>query len=141
MSNMKQQGMGLIGYAYDYDGRLPRSSRWMDAAVGTRYIPSNSVFSCQMRGEKTRYGYAMDSRLSGVDVSRIVNAMNRVAVYESTNPAWNAHDPGTSLSLQKPRHRGGNVLLFADGHVQWMQAEYGAQILAQGAHNVGSNAR
>jgi hypothetical protein len=115
MSNLKQMSLALMMYSQDYDDRLPRRANWMDG-LGP-YIHQEAVFRCpSVRASgPAAYGYAFNSALASQKRSKLPRPASVRALYDSSNLARNASDPGTSLP-NPPRHLR-NVIGYADGHV------------------------
>ena len=115
-SNMKQQALGMLQYAQDYDEKLPPARNWID--VLQPYVKSEQIFVCpslQAAGIKGN-GYAFNQYLSQKSQGRLQDISSTVAIYETSNPARNWFGPGTGRAY---RHEGGSNLAFADGHVKW----------------------
>lgn len=115
-SNMKQQALGFLQYAQDYDEKLPPARRWID--VLQPYVKSEAIFVCpSLKAAGVRgNGYAFNQYLSQKSQSRIEEPWTTIAVYETSNPARNWFGPGTGRAY---RHEGGSNLAFADGHIKW----------------------
>ena len=114
-SNLKQIGLGLMQYMRDYDERAPRAANWMPALQP--YLKRETIYNCPARAD-WQFGYAMNARFAQVSFSQFEgDYANATVIYDSDLNRLNAVDNGDSLP--KPfRHRGGNNLLFADGHVK-----------------------
>ncbi|NUL82032.1 MAG: hypothetical protein HUU60_04810 [Armatimonadetes bacterium] len=98
-------------YAQENDGRLPLADSWSDALIDKG--ADKTAFECP-RLRASSYGYAMNSDLSGQKLSEIENRKRTVLFFESSLARRNAHDKVESLP--KPsRHRGGNLVIYADG--------------------------
>jgi prepilin-type processing-associated H-X9-DG protein len=115
MSHLNQMSQALAMYSQDYDDRLPRRATWMDG-LGP-YTHQEAVFHCpSVRASgPAAYGYAFNSALASQKRSKLPQPASVRALYDSSNLARNAGDPGTSLP-NPPRHLG-NVIAYADGHV------------------------
>jgi prepilin-type processing-associated H-X9-DG protein len=113
-SNEKQMALSLMQYAEDNDGALPVSSAWMDKI----HTYTHQDFTCPDLGQPGHglYGYAYNSQIGSKNISSFPAPGNVAAIYDSTNTARNASDAMTSLP-SPPRHRGGNNIVYLDGHV------------------------
>jgi hypothetical protein len=114
ISQVKQMILGCLMYSADNDDRLPLAP-WMD---GTQpYVKNEAILHDPIWKKESvgNYGYAFDSRLFGVDQRKLPN--DRALIYDSTSIARNAADPMSSLP-SPGRHKGVNVLGFADGHAK-----------------------
>lgn len=100
----------------DHDDALPRASAWTELL--RPYVKSERLYTCPTLRRRGGYGYAMNVEVSGKLRSRIREAVNRPLFYDSANRSRNAHDPFTSLP-KPPRCRGGNGIVFVDGHVEF----------------------
>jgi prepilin-type processing-associated H-X9-DG protein len=108
--NLKQLGAGMKLYAEDNGGKLPDAARWCDAIE--KHVPERLAFRCA-----TTSGYYLFNRnLSGIELSRVSNAERTVLLFEGKG-GKNASGGGADLSAT-PAHRGGNNILFVDGHVE-----------------------
>jgi prepilin-type processing-associated H-X9-DG protein len=116
MSDEKQMALAVRMYNQDYDERMPPAAKWMDAA-GT-YTQDERLFHCPnvSRGGSGGYGYAFDSSLNYKPLDKIANPKTERMIFDSTLLTRNASDSGSSLP-SPGRHKNGNNLAFADGHV------------------------
>lgn len=116
MSNLRQLATAQEMYANDYEGRFPVASRWGD--LTRPYVANPQSYRCPSVPRGQGFGYAMNVRLSRQKANALQNPGQIPLLYDSSNLAWNAHDPVTSLP-SPPRHaRETNSVAFADGHVQ-----------------------
>jgi len=99
MSNLRQVSRGAELYASDFDDRLMPADRWMDSMK--LHIKSEYILRCPclpaMKAE-SNYGYAYNSKLSGVRRSSIKSPDQTPIAYESSNWQRNASDPFTSFT-------------------------------------------
>jgi prepilin-type processing-associated H-X9-DG protein len=104
-------------YAADNDEALPNASSWMDETRSL--VRSERSFRCPeaWREGAGAYGYAMNAKLSRVPVGQIDDAGATPLVFDSTLLMRNAGG-GTDTVPKKGRHRGGNNVACADGHVE-----------------------
>ncbi len=116
MSNLKALALAQAVYANDYRDQLPIASRWGDLI--RPYVQTTDQYRCPSIPQWQGFGYAMNARLSRQKVSLLATPGQIPLLYDSSNLAWNAHDPVTSLP-NPPRHmRRVNNIAFADGHVR-----------------------
>jgi prepilin-type processing-associated H-X9-DG protein len=114
MSNLKALASAQLMYANDYRDQLPIASQWGDLI---RPYVKPDEYRCPSIPKGQGFGYAMNVRLSRQKVSRLTMPSQIPLLYDSSNLAWNAHDPVTSLP-NPPRHIRLNNIAFADGHVE-----------------------
>jgi prepilin-type processing-associated H-X9-DG protein len=115
MSNLKALASAQLMYANDYRDQLPIASQWGDLI--RPYVKTSDQYRCPSIPQGRGFGYAMNVRLSRQKVSRLTMPSQIPLLYDSSNLAWNAHDPVTSLP-NPPRHIRLNNIAFADGHVE-----------------------
>lgn len=115
MSNVKQQALAMIIYAGDWDDRFPLRDSWMDSI--TPALKRTEVLRDPEVEIAGGYGYAFDSRLSGALMGKIPNPDKAPLIYDSLNLGRNASDPFTSFPA-KGRHKGKNVITYADGYAK-----------------------
>lgn len=118
LSNLKQISLAFAMYAQDYNDRFPPSQRWIDSN-GPYYHEhpgEEPLFTCPSVNESSGYGYAYNSKVSGVDHTRITVPEQTVLVYETTNLVKNASGNGQEIAY---RHKGGAYFAFGDFHVKW----------------------
>ncbi len=114
LSNLRQLLLAQQMYANDYGNRFPQASRWGD--LTRPYVHDPDTYRCPSVRYGQGYGYAMNVRLSRQKMATVANPAQTPLVYDSSNLAWNAHDPVTSLP-SPPRHiKEVNNIGFADGH-------------------------
>ena len=110
LSNLKQQGMGLVMYASDNADRFPARDVWKDSIAP--YVKSEPVLH-EIQAPKGVYGYAFNAALSGAEADDPKIPM----AYDSVNPIRNASDRLASLPA-KGKHDGKNNVAYADGHAK-----------------------
>ncbi|MCS7191181.1 MAG: DUF1559 domain-containing protein, partial [Fimbriimonadales bacterium] len=114
LTNLKQLALAQEMYANDHDGRYPAAARWGD--LTRLYVANPETYRCPSVPQERGFGYAMNVRLSRQKLDAIQDPSQTPLLYDSSNLAWNAHDPFTSLP-NPPRHgREVNNIAFADGH-------------------------
>jgi prepilin-type processing-associated H-X9-DG protein len=118
ISRVKQLALATIIYISDYDDRFPPRDSWMDGIFP--YHKNESIERCPTfafdeKAPKNLYGYAMNQAMSGAKPPP--NIATVPLIFDSVNLARSAS--GTLDSLPNPgRHKGMNVIGFADGHVK-----------------------
>lgn len=126
--NLQSAQRSLALYSQDYDQTLPRSAVWMETV--SPYLKGGVELKCPVvrAGNRAGFGYAFNSKLSGVTAAKIDAAATTALVYDSTNVQQNAADAFTSLPVP-PRHvrqgdnaapntpKIGNLVVYADGHM------------------------
>jgi prepilin-type processing-associated H-X9-DG protein len=117
LSNIRQQGVGVLMYAQDYDEKYPPATAWMD--VTSTYMRDATVRSCPSvpGASTTTFGYAYNSKLSRIEESKIRDPKTTPMIYDSSNLAKNASDAVTSLP-SPARHLKNNNMGYADGHAK-----------------------
>ncbi|MCS7065550.1 MAG: hypothetical protein NZL85_04665, partial [Fimbriimonadales bacterium] len=90
--------------AQEYGGYLPDASRWCDlirSYVGSSDNEPDSLvrqrYRCPAVPQERGFGYAMNVHLSRQNRYAIQDPFRTPLLYDSSNLAWNAHDPFTSL--------------------------------------------
>jgi prepilin-type processing-associated H-X9-DG protein len=120
ISHMRLVGSAMLMYADDYDGHLPPRENWCDAVLPYVSAPqassSRRAFSCPSLADQPS-GQAFNAQLSAHSVSRITSPFATAELYDARG-GWNL---AGGAELAAPRHNHGLYLLFADGHIQWMQ--------------------
>jgi hypothetical protein len=124
MAQMRQQSLGILMYAQDYDGNLPNAEKWMDLAWP--YIKNEEIFHCPSVSKKdpSAFGYAFNDKLSRKNIEKIGDQKKVILIYESLATERNAHDAVTSIP-PKGRHLGGNNIAYAEGFVKWVRVTKG----------------
>jgi hypothetical protein len=114
-SRLKQCDLGAQIYANDYDEVFPLAKTWMDAE--TPYTKNQTLFYSPAIGDTgTKYGYAFNIALAGVNLTTIAAPATTLLLFDSTDLSRNATDPITTLP-SPPRYGKLNTLAYADGHV------------------------
>jgi len=116
-TQLKQQMLGVLQYAQDYDEKLPPARRWID--VLQPYTKSEQIFICPSLQNKGN-GYAYNQNLSQLPQSKIDEVALTVNIYETSNPNRNVFAPFTGRAY---RHQDGINLAFADGHIKWFRKD------------------
>ena len=118
MSNEKQIGLALLQYSQDNDEVLPAGSEWMKKTE-PYLLSGRSVYQCPSFRQSS-YGYAYNSAVSRKGLEKIASPGTTPTIYDSTRGEPNASDAMTSLPAPG-RHRGGNDIGYADGHVKYVK--------------------
>lgn len=116
LSNLKQQALGNIMYAADFDDRFPNRDYWMDA-LGP-YTKNPQLFH-DPEVPKGVYGYAFNAALDHAKSPKQPETVP--LVYDSVNPIRNASDLFTSLPAggRHPKENPSrNNVAYADGHAK-----------------------
>jgi prepilin-type processing-associated H-X9-DG protein len=101
-------------YASRHNGRLPDAARWTDDMSGYVYGQELLISPAAPRLE---CAYAMNAALSGQRLADLANPAQTVLFFESDLGTCNASG-GVEAVCKPPRHEGGNLYAFADGHVE-----------------------
>ena len=113
-SNLKQQMLGILQYAQDYDGHYPPAAKWIDEIMP--YVKSETIFQCPSLEPGQKYGYALNQNLGGINQGAIGASAQTVAIYETDDLTRNAYGVQDERAY---RHGGGSNIAFADGHIKW----------------------
>jgi hypothetical protein len=108
----KQLSLAMRIYSGDNKDQFPPAATWCDAIK--TYAGSEKIFKCVAVNSGSRCDYAFNSKLSGLDESK-VNPQT-VLLFESDG-GWDANG-GPELMIGKSRHARMFVVAFADGSVQ-----------------------
>ncbi len=113
-SNLKQAMLGIIQYAQDYNETYPTARKWIDNIMP--YVKSEQIFRCPALPDGSNYGYALNQNLDGLQMAKMDNVAQTVAIYETSDLTRNAFGVADERAY---RHLGGSNIAFADGHVKW----------------------
>jgi len=143
LSQIRQIAIAAQMYDQDNQARYPGSAGW-DALLGN-YLGNNAqMFTCPSDSSSTgavnSYGYnglLVRADLSGVNES-VITAPTEVGVVCDASPSmtygnggtisgggWNT--PTTSDQIPNPRHSGGTVVGYCDGHATYCPNGFNAQ--------------
>lgn len=127
LSYLKIDAQAIALYTQDYDEHLPPSRVWMDGIQPfisqVPKVRGRDPLHCPEAAPlgksdwQVQYGYAFDSRLSQKSLANIASHSKTRLIYDSTNLARNASDPGASIAY---RHERRANVGFIDGHVEWV---------------------
>jgi len=113
ISNMQQLVcMATADYAEAHDGNLPPSKSWPETF--RNYDIDDGILADPSEPHAGR-AYAMNARLSDFPLSAVRNAYRTVLFFECRFGA--PPGGGPELLPDQPRHPGGYVIGFCDGHV------------------------
>lgn len=123
LSNVKQQELGILMYAQDYDQYLPAANQWMDATSPYRH--SELSLHCPAAAQSTSdlYGYAYNKGISARLLPSVADPQTTPMTYDSTVLTRNAFDYVSSLP-RPGRHVGENNVGYADGHAKHQSDKY-----------------
>ena len=118
MSNVKQMGTAAMMYVQDYDEHFPLASVWMDATLP--YSKHKSIYRCPQNHSSlpTDFGYAFNTDLSLKALASYKTPEKVVQLYDANDLRWNANALGRAGIANPPRHAGGNIVGFAEGHAK-----------------------
>ncbi len=116
MQNMKAIATALTMYEADH-GALPPAEHWMQS-LGA-YVDGSAVWNAPFTGKP---GYALNAPIAGRRSDSFVeDPAYVVAVFESDRGADAAG--GAELLPRQPRHHGGHIVGYLDGHVSWVHRQ------------------
>jgi prepilin-type processing-associated H-X9-DG protein len=122
LDHMKFLALGMLMYVRDYDELFPPADRWCDVTLP--YLKDGKTYHCP--ADTAEFSYAMNHKLSRLRLSHLEDPAGTVLLYESATGRKNECDqhgrPGDSVP-KPPRHGGGNVFAFVDGHAKWYRPE------------------
>ena len=113
-SNLKQAMLGILQYAQDYNDTYPTARKWIDEVMP--YVKNEQIFRCPALPEGSNYGYALNQNLDKIQMAKMDNPAQTVAIYETSDLTRNAFGVADERAY---RHLGGSNLAFADGHIKW----------------------
>jgi len=102
-------------YSTDNTNHFPPAVSWCYSIKVN--VGSEKAFKCTAANSASRCDYAFNSKLDGMDESKI--APDTVMIFEADG-GWNANG-GPELMVTKPRHARVFVVAFADGSVQQLR--------------------
>ncbi len=110
--NLRQVGVALRVYALDHDGKLPDAKTWTDAIAP--FLDNAAALRCPPDAQDVKSSYAMNSALSGAQLSTLNQPEKRVLLYESTTKESNVNGTGATMPEKAPRPAG-YLVLMANG--------------------------
>ncbi|HEX7619384.1 MAG TPA: DUF4190 domain-containing protein [Verrucomicrobiae bacterium] len=115
LNNEKQLALAVMIYSGDHTNRFPPAATWCDA-IQPETGGNKQLFRCPAANSDSRCGYAFNTKLGGMDVSKV--DPRTIMIFES-DAGWNANGGWESLPAN-PRHMRGRiyVVTFVDGHVE-----------------------
>lgn len=111
---LEELSQALLAYAEDHKNHLPNTAHWREA-IRPYLRPGKRLVVCL--DAKLGDGYAMEPRLSKIDLDTLENPSETILLYETDAPDQKPRPP-----LTKTRHGAPNIA-FADGQVKYV---YGA---------------
>jgi prepilin-type processing-associated H-X9-DG protein len=122
LDHMKSLALAMLMYVQDYDELFPPADKWCD--VTYPYVKGWEFYRCP--ADAAQFSYAMNHKLSRLWLGEVEDEARTVLLYESATGRKNECDPhgrpGDSVP-KPPRHDGGNVFAFCDGHAKWYRPE------------------
>jgi prepilin-type processing-associated H-X9-DG protein len=125
MNNVRQLNLALVMYADGATGQFPAGGKWCDA-IQPQFVRNASAFICPKGKAGQRSHYAFNARLSGVDPKSLSSPATTVLAFEADG-GWNLSG-GPELLPATPRHKGGYIVGFADGHAEMVKPERMSQL-------------
>ncbi len=113
LSNVKQQGMGMLMYSADWDDKMPMANGWMDNIAP--YIRNEDILRCPDL-PVGMHGYAYNDLLDNISNVAIAEPANCVMIYETSDLTRNSH--GHTDTLPRPSRHNGNSICYSDGHAK-----------------------
>lgn len=114
ISNMKQLCLAAMMYAQDHDEQLPPAEAWAEKL--TPYFRNAAILRCPSDGTAHPHSYAINRNVAQMQLARVARPAETILFYETDAPNPSPSGAGEDMP-RPPRHRGGVVLGFADGHV------------------------
>lgn len=112
--NLKKLSFALLAYAEGHKNHLPDAAHWREAI--RPYLKPGDDLGCPE--VKSGDGYAMEPRLSKIDLDTLDNPSETILLYETDAPDQKPRPPFTQT-----RHGAPNIA-FADGNVRYAYGEY-----------------
>jgi type II secretory pathway pseudopilin PulG len=114
VNNEKQLALAVKMYSGNNNNHFPPAATWCDAIKDS--TDSENIFKCPAADSSRRCDYAFNSKLDGMDASKI--NPQTVMIFES-DTGWNANG-GRELMITSDRHNRGRtfIVALADGSVQ-----------------------
>ena len=131
MNNQRQIALQIAVYTQDNNGSYPvvASTQAWTAALAASGLPS-AIYDCPsttFKGSAATPEYGMNRYLSGKAQSDIIQPALMILTADLVAPAGNT-DPTYTICYASnklncdPRHGGGALIGFADGHIQYLYA-------------------
>jgi hypothetical protein len=112
LSNLKKLALHTELYASDHD-HFVDARRWSDTLALENGEPA---FTC-LKSSGVAFSYAMNAELSGKRWSSLPSPETHLLFFDSKVMVPNAHGD-ISLLPDSPRHHGGNMGVYVDGHAK-----------------------
>lgn len=113
-ANLKKLSSALLSYAEEHKNHLPDAAHWREAI--RPYLEPGENLGCPE--VKSGDGYAMEPRLSKMDLDTLENPAETILLYETDAPDQKPRPP-----LTQTRHGAPNIA-FADGRVKYAYGEW-----------------
>jgi prepilin-type processing-associated H-X9-DG protein len=112
-------------YAEQNEGALP-GENWVEAITPHLHHPE-ALLRCPARPELA-VGYAMNAKMAGVQLHQVVEPAERILLFDT---ALQAESPvgGAEALPEGIVHEDGVIVLFADGHVEWLETAEAREML------------
>jgi prepilin-type processing-associated H-X9-DG protein len=114
-ANLKKLSFALLIYAEEHKNHLPDAAHWREA-IRPYLKPGKPLVVCL--DAKIGDGYAMEPRLSKIDLDTLENPSETILLYETDAPDQKPRPP-----LTKTRHGAPNIA-FVDGRVKYGYGAY-----------------
>jgi len=124
LSNMKQLCVAALMYVQDHNGTLPAEG-WPDALEA--YTRNRQIYICPLAPGKP-VGYALNEKVAGVKADGVRSPADTVLFFES-DEGGEIPFGGLDALVAKPRHLGGVILGFVDGHAKVVPLEEARKLL------------
>jgi prepilin-type processing-associated H-X9-DG protein len=116
-TNLSGLGKAMLIYANDYNDMYPTSSKWCDLLI--EHAEVNQKSFCCKGAQQGPCNYAMNKNVEKLGT---LTPPDMVLLFES-GPGWNQAGGPEILTTDNHQGQGCNVL-FVDGHVEFIKAEY-----------------
>lgn len=118
-SNLKQLCLAFLMYAQDYDQVSPLPGNISEAIHP--YCRNDALWHCPA-WKPDRPGYALSRTVPGKQLAQFPKPAGQFSFFEA-NLGKKPLLGGAGDLARPPRHRGGNVFGFMDGHCKWYLAK------------------
>lgn len=115
-ATLREIGVAAATYAMDNNDYLPGSGDWADLLDAYFDVRDTDAFLSWPGTPEQGRAYAMNRLLDGLRYADVSDPAQTVLIYEAQFGSPLAGGP--DLMPTEPRHAGGFVILFVDGHVE-----------------------
>ncbi len=112
LSNQRQLAMGITMELKDASERFPEAD-----VVWTNPAPDPRLLSCPTKDDMPN-GYAYNGALSGLPLSRVDSPTTTILTGDASSAAAASGNVAATPGDYDPRHNGGYIASFVDGHVK-----------------------